>query len=75
MDDFFVIGKYIVITGLILIALGGLLILAGRIPFIGRLPGDIHIKRDNVDVYIPLATSILISIILTLLFYIIRKIR
>ncbi|MGA1845316.1 MAG: DUF2905 domain-containing protein [bacterium] len=75
MSDLPTVGRFIVITGFILIALGGVLILAGKVPFIGRLPGDIHIKRDNLDVYLPLGTSILISIILSLLLYIISKIR
>ena len=43
-----------------------------QLPF-GRLPGDIHIKRDGVDFYFPLATSLLISIVLSLLFWLWRR--
>ncbi len=54
--------------GLILAAVGGVILLVGRVPFIGRLPGDIYIQRKNFTFCFPLATSILLSIILTLLF-------
>ena len=62
------LGKLLILFGLILAAVGGLILLAGKIPFIGRLPGDIYIQRKNFTFYFPLATSILLSIILTLLF-------
>jgi Zn-dependent protease with chaperone function len=65
------IGKILVTFGMVMIVVGGLLLLFGllfgKVPWLGRLPGDIHIERDNWSVHIPLATSILISIILTLL--------
>ena len=47
-----------------------LFMLAGKIPWIGKLPGDITIQRKNFTLYFPLATSILISIVLTFLFWI-----
>jgi hypothetical protein len=60
--------------GRTLILLGGLLILAGivvlflpRVPWLGRLPGDIRIERPRVKIYAPLATSLIVSLILTLL--------
>jgi hypothetical protein len=52
----------------VLALLGGLLLLAGKIPFLGRLPGDIIIRREHWSFYFPLTTSILLSILLTLLF-------
>lgn len=61
------LGKALLIIGLIVAAIGGLLLLSGKIPFLGRLPGDIIVHRKNFTFYFPLATSILISIILTLL--------
>jgi len=61
------IGKILVSFGIVMIVVGGLLLLFGKVPWLGRLPGDIHIERDNWSIHIPLATSILISIILTLL--------
>jgi len=61
------LGKMLILLGLVLALLGGLLLLAGRIPFLGRLPGDIIIRRENWSFYFPLTTSIVISILLTLL--------
>ncbi len=61
------LGKMLILLGLVLALLGGLLLLAGRIPFVGRLPGDILIRRENWSFYFPLTTSIVISILLTLL--------
>lgn len=55
------LGKILILAGGILIVLGIILVAAPRIPFLGKLPGDIHIKRDNVEFYFPLATSILLS--------------
>ena len=61
-------GKFIVLTGVVLVVIGLLMMLAQKLPLgLGRLPGDIVIKRDNFTFYFPLATSILLSIILTLI--------
>ena len=62
------LGKMLILVGVVLALLGGLLLVAGKIPYLGRLPGDIVIRRENWSVYFPLTTSILISILLTLLF-------
>jgi hypothetical protein len=58
----------LIILGVVLALVGGLLVLAGKIPFLGRLPGDIVLRREHWSLYFPLTTSILISIVLTLLF-------
>ena len=63
-------GKLLVIVGILVIGVG-LLIMAG-LP-IGRLPGDISFRRGNTTFYFPLATSILASVILTLLFALLRR--
>jgi hypothetical protein len=63
------IGKVLIAAGAVLALIGVVLLLSGRIPWLGRLPGDILIERKNFTVYFPLATSILISILLTLLFW------
>lgn len=60
--------KLLILFGIVLALLGGLLLLVGKIPFIGRLPGDIYVEKGNFTFYFPLATSLLISILLTLLF-------
>jgi len=67
------IGKFLMLLGLIVAALGGLLLVSGKIPWIGKLPGDILIQRKNFTFYFPLATSILLSLILTLIFWLIGK--
>lgn len=62
------LARVLIVCGVVLALLGGLLLLAGKIPFLGRLPGDIIIHRENWSFYFPLTTSILLSILLTLLF-------
>jgi hypothetical protein len=67
------IGRMLVILGALLVIVGLGFMFAGKIPHIGRLPGDIYIKREKFSFYFPLATSIVVSIILTILFSIFRK--
>lgn len=67
------IGRLLLIFGVVMAAIGILIILAGKLPWVGRLPGDIAIHRKNFTFYFPLATSILISIVLTLLFWLFGK--
>ena len=66
-------GKILLVSGLVLAGLGILLIFADRVGWNGRLPGDIIIRRENFTFYFPLATGILISVVLTLLFWLFRK--
>ncbi len=61
------LGRWLVVLGLVLVVVGVVLVFADRIPWLGRLPGDIRIERGNWRVYFPLATSLLISVILTVL--------
>jgi hypothetical protein len=63
------IGKVLIVTGAVMALVGVVLYLSGRIPWIGRLPGDFLIQRKNYAVYFPLATSIVISLLLSLLFW------
>lgn len=67
------IGKYLIILGLIIAAIGVIFTLAGKLPWLGRLPGDIYIRRDNFTFYFPLATSILISVILSFILWLFRR--
>ncbi|PYN43205.1 MAG: DUF2905 domain-containing protein [Candidatus Rokuibacteriota bacterium] len=67
------IGKILVGFGLLIALTGVVLVLVGRVPWIGRLPGDIHIQRGNFTFYFPLATSLLLSVVLTLLLYVVGR--
>ncbi len=68
------LGKALLGIGFLLIFIGGLLVLAGRMGLpLGRLPGDIAYRGKNVSVFIPIGTSILISVILSLLVYLISR--
>jgi Protein of unknown function (DUF2905) len=66
-------GRILMLMGAALLILGALLSFGPRVPWLGRLPGDIVIERDNFRFYFPIATSILISIILTLLAAVFRR--
>jgi len=63
------VGKTLIFLGGILIAFGMLLVLFNKIPFIGKLPGDMYIQKKNFTFYFPLTTSILVSIILSIVFW------
>lgn len=67
------LGRLLMIAGGVLFAVGLVLTLAGRLPWLGRLPGDILIERGPVTFYFPLATSIIVSVALTLLFWMFRR--
>jgi hypothetical protein len=67
------IGKLIVVAGVLLVTLGLVILFADRIPFVGKLPGDIHIRRGNFQFYFPLVTSIGLSILLSFLFWVFTR--
>ena len=67
MDMMVQLGKMLVITGALIFILGVIMLFSDRLPFLGKLPGDISFKSGTMKIYIPLATSIIISIILTIL--------
>jgi hypothetical protein len=67
------IGKLLIILGVVMIAVGALFALSGKVPWLGRLPGDIIIRKKTFTFYFPLATSILLSLILTFIFWLIRR--
>ncbi|MGB4292811.1 MAG: DUF2905 domain-containing protein [Bacteroidales bacterium] len=67
-------GKFLVIAGIILIIIGLILWLGGsRLNWIGHLPGDIRIEKENVKFYFPVTTMIIISILLSFILWVIRK--
>lgn len=63
------LGRTLMILGLVVAGIGGLLMLSPKIPWLGKLPGDILIERKDFTVYFPLATSILVSLLLSLVFW------
>ncbi len=65
-------GKILILTGGVLVLTGLVLLLSPKIPFLGRLPGDIHFKRGNFELSIPLATSIVLSLILSAVLWIVN---
>ena len=67
------IGKSLIFFGIVLIVIGSLFVLFGKVPWFGRLPGDIVIKREGLTVYFPVATMLLLSLLLTILFNIIGR--
>lgn len=67
------LGKILLVFGLVLAGIGLLFMLSDRIGWIGKLPGDIIIKRENVTFYFPLVTCIIISVVLSLLFWLFRR--
>ncbi|MEZ4598528.1 MAG: DUF2905 domain-containing protein [Syntrophotaleaceae bacterium] len=66
-------GKILFITGLLLAGLGLLIHFGGKIPFLGRLPGDIRIESERVTFYFPLATCLLLSAIISLIIWLFRR--
>ncbi len=67
------LGKMLLITGGLIFLVGLILILAGKVPWLGRLPGDITIQRDGFSCYFPIVTSIVLSILLTILLNVIIR--
>ncbi len=73
MSGFGPLGKMLILLGVFIILIGVLLVIGEKIPWIGRLPGDIIIRKKNFTFYFPIVTSIIISILLTLFFALFRK--
>ncbi len=66
-------GRIILIAGLVIAGLGALMMWGPKIPFLGRLPGDIHLRGKNWSFHFPIVTSIVISILLTILLNLFSK--
>lgn len=71
MFDLF--GKFFILFGIIFILFGLFLSFFEKIPFLGKLPGDILIKKENFVFYFPITSSLLLSLILTLIFWLIQR--
>lgn len=67
------IGRILIVTGLVLAGFGVLLLVGGKFGWIGRLPGDFTFRRGNATFYFPLATSLIVSALLSLIFWFFRK--
>jgi hypothetical protein len=67
------LGKTLILLGIVIILIGLGLLFAQKIPYIGRLPGDIYVKRENFTFYFPLGTCIVISVVASLIFWLFRK--
>ncbi|MBI1939339.1 MAG: DUF2905 domain-containing protein [Ignavibacteriales bacterium] len=73
MGEFHQLGRFLIIAGLLIVVVGAVIMLWDKIPFLGKLPGDIIIKRKNFTFYFPIVTSILLSIIISLILYLLKK--
>lgn len=67
------LGKTLIYLGVLLIVVGLIFSFAGKLPWLGHLPGDIYIRRERFTFYFPLATCLLISVIITLVLYFFRR--
>ncbi|MGE5139997.1 MAG: DUF2905 domain-containing protein [Rudaea sp.] len=67
------IGKLLIVAGLGIVLLGAILLLAGKVPFLGRLPGDFTFSSGSVSCFFPLATMIILSLILTVIVNVIAR--
>ena len=67
------LGKVLIVIGAVILATGVVLTLLGRVPWIGRLPGDIVIRRDDFVFVFPLASCLLVSALLSLVLYLLRR--
>jgi hypothetical protein len=68
-------GRVLVLIGAVILGFGVLLVVADRVPFIGRLPGDITVRSDGWTLYAPLATSIVLSVLLTVVLSLVAWVR
>jgi hypothetical protein len=73
MTELHQIGKILIFGGIFLLLLGVLIFFGDKIPFLGKLPGDIYIKRKNFIFYFPIVTSILLSLLISLIIYLFKK--
>lgn len=67
------LGRMLIFAGVVLIAAGVVISFAPRLPWLGKLPGDISIRRENFSFYFPLATSLLLSALISLILWLFRR--
>jgi len=73
MSPFSGLGRLLIVAGIALVIIGLLISLAGKIPYLGKLPGDIRIEKKHVSFYFPIVTCLLLSIILTIILNLFRR--
>ena len=74
-DSISSLGKILIVVGIVIVVVGIIFSFSNKIPFIGKLPGDIFIRKGNTTFYFPIVTSIVLSILLTIIFWLINKFR
>lgn len=67
------LGRMLILFGIVAIVIGAIFVLFGKVPWIGRLPGDIVIRREGLTLYFPVVTMLLLSMILTIIFNLIGR--
>jgi membrane protein implicated in regulation of membrane protease activity len=67
------LGKWLILLGGILIVIGAAIVFVGKLPWLGRLPGDIYVERRNFTFFFPITTSILVSVIISLVWYVVSR--
>jgi hypothetical protein len=73
MSELHGLGKLLILFGSILALMGVIILFMGKLPWLGRLPGDIFIERKSVSFYFPLATSLLISLVLSAILWLLSR--
>jgi hypothetical protein len=61
------LGRILIVFGIVLVVLGAVFLVAPRVPFLGRLPGDFVLRRDHATIYVPLATCLVLSLVISIL--------
>jgi hypothetical protein len=61
------LGRILIVFGIVLVVLGAVFVVAPRVPFLGRLPGDFVLRRDHATIYVPLATCLALSLVISIL--------
>ena len=67
------LGKILIVSGLVLLGIGIFISVGGKFGFLGKLPGDIRVERENFSFYFPLGTCLLISVVLSLILWLFRR--
>jgi sensor domain CHASE-containing protein len=76
MSDLSALGRFLILIGAVIVLIGGVLLWIGKTPglgWLGRLPGDIYIERKNFSFYFPLTTGLIISLILSLILWLLTR--